>query len=200
MPQAAAPRGGDLPVFPSASQYSGTTEVTTVRRPPSRGATNTPTGSVQSYQQVQRGHHGPQADPRYSPSSRRTSDQPIQHRPQGSTRIPSHHSQPPPRPQQYDQRNDPRHTHPSDEMQRLSMASHHSNNSQNSVQSSQRGARRPVMGIQPSSSSSAANLVGQPFGIAPDNPQRGVPYDRVLWNIFCQVCRLSNSCAITDPK
>lgn len=186
--RAAPPKGGDLPAFPSAAQYSGTTEVFTSQRrnAPSPAPTRGNTGGVSPYPSRQKSA-GIVGDPRNGPqvgSARRPPDQ-IATRPVGTTRIPSHHSNPisQPRPRDDRQRDYPI----VDQMRQVSIGTNNSNTSAPS--------RRPVMGVQSSGRPRSpyappnSNIVGQPFGvIPPDANGRPNDYDPVLWNIFRQVC------------
>lgn len=200
MPRAAPPKGGDLPAFPSAGQYSGTTEVFTSHRraAPSPAPTNASAGSGQ-YQTRSRpanttgdGRYGQQVAP-----ARRAPEQSAP-RPIVTTRIPSHHlnTAPRPRPQldrpdgqyrrrEYDDRP------PIEAMRQVSLASDHSNDRNGSGVVAE---RRPVVGLQSAGRPRSpytppnSNFVGQPFGVVADNStKRPAEYDPVLWNIFCQV-------------
>lgn len=198
---AAHPLGGNLPEFPTPRQYSNSDQDYS-DRPPNRSATRTPPGSVRNHQQSQNNGQLHQADSRYSsanPSVRHAPQQGRQQRPSTSNRVPSQQQQQqqPSRPiehgqAQYDQYQ-AYSRHPVEQMRNVSIGSNHSIGSHNSAATVQAGARRPVVGIQGRSGRSSpqlpsnVNFAGQAFGIAPENTTRPLPYDRVLWNIFCQV-------------
>lgn len=198
---AAAPRGGNLPEFPTPRQYSNTSNNPS-ERVPNRLASGTPPNAVRNYQQGQPGAQGHHVDPRYGSITQSPRHAPNQPPIQSSTRVPSNHSQVSNRSMdhgqgqyaQYQAYPESRRPVPVEQMRNVSIGSNHSSNPHHApAAAGQTGGRRPVMGIQGRSGRSSPqinpniNFVGQAFGIAPEDTTREVPYDRVLWNIFCQV-------------
>lgn len=198
-----------MPVFPSAGQYSGTTEVFTQQRPSRSSPAPTNMSAARSHQQIDRPPSRPN-DPRYDPqlsSNRRPPERPTQ-APVGGTRIPPHHLNTTPQyrqPESYRPPQDPRRDQqprtPVNEMRQVSLGSNHSHESYSSGPAPQ---RRPVMGVQSNSdrrvpySPPNTNFVGQPFGVVvSQSHHRPADYDPVLWNIFCQVREIRSVHMIT---